>query len=154
MIDPSSSEEESDDDQGRHPRGASLPRRGQAGRAAPSSQVDSPRGVASQHGSPGGLSTSSSAAASVGHHKSGPAAQVAQPEHAAASAPGLDVANHANARNSLSPSTNAAQEATTYGKSAQRPNSPSPSVASEKTEAELQVRFFPLLFLFNNSVQT
>ncbi|XP_001604604.4 calcium-dependent secretion activator isoform X2 [Nasonia vitripennis] len=55
--------------------------------------------------------------------------------------PGLDVpgANHmaGSARNSLSPSMSAHQDAASYGKG-QRPTSPSPSVASEKTEQELQ----------------
>lgn len=103
-------------------------------------------------GSPGGLGSTGGGspgpgalAAGVGPHgrrgaKSGLSAS--SDLDGTGSQPGLDVpgSNHmaGSARSSLSPSMSAHQDAANYSKG-QRPTSPSPSVASEKTEQELQV---------------
>ncbi|XP_034942390.1 calcium-dependent secretion activator isoform X2 [Chelonus insularis] len=138
MIDPSSSEEESDEDQStQHPG---------AGGRGPAANSHGPRrhpgasgggvggGNLSSSGltaSPGGHSQASSGSPSLhsGRALSGQAHHTAQQDAGA----GLDVPNLSSARNSLSPSASASQDAANYNKSSQRPISPSPSVASEKT---------------------
>lgn len=151
MIDPSSSEEESEEDQSTHHGGGSG---GGAGRPGSGSSHGSRRHPGSIGSGPGsgsvgslasGLTASPGGTNHVGHsgtassHASGGRVVASQDSTGA----GLDVPN-LSARNSLSPSMSAAQDAASY---AQRPTSPSPSVASEKTEAELQVRMF-LTFFF------
>ncbi|XP_020296895.1 calcium-dependent secretion activator isoform X2 [Pseudomyrmex gracilis] len=142
MIDPSSSEEESEEDQSTHHGGGSG---GGAGRPGSGSSHGSRRHPGSIGSGPGsgsvgslasGLTASPGGTNHVGHsgtassHASGGRVVASQDSTGA----GLDVPN-LSARNSLSPSMSAAQDAASY---AQRPTSPSPSVASEKTEAELQ----------------
>ncbi|XP_011307053.1 calcium-dependent secretion activator [Fopius arisanus] len=153
MIDPSSSEEESDEDQSTH-------RGGGGGGRAPSGHVSRhhPGGGGSGPGSsvgsgPGGLTASPgghSQTSSIGspslhggslHGPHGRSISSSQGIHGSAGdagSAGLDVPNLSSARNSLSPSMAASQDAANYAKSAQRPTSPSPSIASEKTEAEIQ----------------
>ncbi|XP_066582682.1 calcium-dependent secretion activator isoform X2 [Prorops nasuta] len=150
MIDPSSSEEEGEEDQGRHHGGGGGGGGGSGGRAGSGSSHGSLRrptggigsGVASGSvsslasgltGSPGGPNHVGPTGP-VGAH--GPSARVAGPpvSHQDA-APGLDVPNLSSARNSLSPSMSAHQDAANYS---QRPSSPSPTIASEKTEVDLQ----------------
>ncbi|XP_044576566.1 calcium-dependent secretion activator isoform X2 [Cotesia glomerata] len=148
MIDPSSSDEESDEDQ--NVRGSAS-----EGRGASSGHVSRRRGntggggsgagpvgsnVSGFTASPGGHSQGSSGSPSLhggshGRQIGGAQGHPAQQETAGS---GLDVPNSASARNSLSPSMSATQDAANYAKSAQRPTSPSPSVASEKTEVDLQ----------------
>lgn len=157
MIDPSSSEEESEEDQTHH--GSSSG--GGGGRAGSGSSHGSRRHPGSIGSGPGSGSVASLASgltASPGGHPN----HVGPPGSSGAHGPGsrsssamghqdtagaaLDVPNLSSARNSLSPSMSASQDAASY---AQRPISPSPSVASEKTEAELQVRScYKLLFSF------
>ncbi|XP_063992218.1 calcium-dependent secretion activator isoform X2 [Diachasmimorpha longicaudata] len=152
MIDPSSSEEESDEDQSTH-------RGGGGGGRAPSGHVSRhhPGGGGSGPGAnvgsgPGGLTASPgghSQTSSIGspslhggslHGPHGRNISGSQGVHGSvgdAGPAGLDVPNLTSARNSLSPSMVATQDAANYAKSAQRPISPSPSLASEKTEAEI-----------------
>jgi len=142
MIDPSSSEEESEEDQSTHHGGG-----GGGGRAGSGSSHGSRRHPSSIGSGPGsgsvgslasGLTASPGGPNHVGPpstastHGSGSRTTVGPQDTAGA---GLDVPN-LSARNSLSPSMSAAQDAANY---AQRPTSPSPSIASEKTEAEIQV---------------
>ncbi|XP_015602343.1 calcium-dependent secretion activator isoform X2 [Cephus cinctus] len=153
MIDPSSSEEESEEDQSTHHHGGGGGGRGGShgsrqhpggGSGGPGSGAAGSVGLASSGltASPGGLNhVGSSSSLGVhggsvhGAHGKGGTAIATQQEAVAA---GLDVPNLSSARNSLSPSMSAAQDAVNYAKSAPRPTSPSPSVASEKTEADLQ----------------
>lgn len=161
MIDPSSSEEESDEDQSthhgggggtraagghgsrRHPSGGGVgPSAGAAGgtgaASAASGLTASPGGPSGQGGATG--SPSLHGGSVHGPHGRNLAAGQAHPGAPGESGgPGLDVPNLSSARNSLSPSMGATQDAANYAKSAQRPTSPSPSVASEKTEADIQV---------------
>jgi hypothetical protein len=177
MIDPSSSEEESDEDQGVHQgagsRGRGGPPHQQAaasgaghgsryhaagGPAGPVGGSTGMSGVGSAGagggpaggGSPGlgalptGAGTHGRATAKAGlstaESEVAAQAQVNQANQAGLDLPG----NHmTSARNSLSPSMSAHQEAVNYvSKTGQRPTSPSPSVASEKTEQEMQVITF------------
>ncbi|EFN77557.1 Calcium-dependent secretion activator [Harpegnathos saltator] len=146
MIDPSSSEEESEEDQSTHHGGGGG---GGGGRAGSGSSHGSRRHPGSVGSGPGSGSVGSLASgltaspggpnhvgppSSAGAHGSGGRVVSAAGQQDGGGA-GLDVPNLSSARNSLSPSTSAAQDAANY---AQRPTSPSPSVASEKTEAELQ----------------
>ncbi|XP_076676723.1 calcium-dependent secretion activator 1 isoform X2 [Andrena cerasifolii] len=154
MIDPSSSEAESDDDQSsQHVSGAGGGGGGGGGSAGGGGGVragsGSSYGSRRQIGAAGSLGGASSPApgrvsspvlgltASPGGSSHGPpgtpraGATAAQDVGSAAH----DSSNLATARNSLSPSMSAAQDAANY---AQRPTSPSPSVASEKTETDLQ----------------
>ncbi|XP_032677486.1 calcium-dependent secretion activator isoform X2 [Odontomachus brunneus] len=145
MIDPSSSEEESEEDQSTHHGGGG----GGGGRAGSGSSHGSRRHPGSVGSGPGSGSVGSLASGltaspggpnhvgppgSAGAHGSGGRAGSAAGQQDAGGA-GLEVPNLSSARNSLSPSMSATQDAANY---AQRPTSPSPSVASEKTEAELQ----------------
>ncbi|KAG7198307.1 hypothetical protein KM043_005710 [Ampulex compressa] len=148
MIDPSSSEEESEEDQSTHHGG------GGAGRAGSGSSHGSHRHPGGGGGGAGGGGASGPGSGSVSSLASGLTASPGGPNHVGppgsggpagragmagaqqdAASSGLEVPNLSSARNSLSPSMSAAQDAANY---AQRPTSPSPSVASEKTEAELQ----------------
>ena len=150
MIDPSSSEEESEEDQGLHHGGGGGGRGGSGSSHGSRHHVGS-RGMGPGSGPAGNVGsassglTSSPGGSSLGSHvgQAGapgrPGGQISSIQQEAVSA-GLDVPNLSSTRSSLSPSSNAAQDATNYAKSAQRPTSPSPSVASEKTEAELLVR--------------
>jgi len=153
MIDPSSSEEESEEDQSTHHGGGGGG--GGGGRAGSGSSHGSRRHPGSIGSGPGsgsvgslasGLTASPGGPNHVGPPSTasthGPGSRAAGPQETAGA--GLDVPN-LSARNSLSPSMSAAQDAANY---AQRPTSPSPSVASEKTEAELQVRECIVLFFF------
>ncbi|XP_029034250.1 calcium-dependent secretion activator isoform X1 [Osmia bicornis bicornis] len=143
MIDPSSSEAESEEDQspqhagggggggGSGGGGRSYSSRRQIGPAGNLGGASGPvsgsaNSVASGlTASPGGLSHGA-----VGTPRAGGAATAAAGQDA-----GFDASAVAAARNSLSPSMSAAQDAANY---AQRPTSPSPSVASEKTEVDIQ----------------
>lgn len=166
MIDPSSSEEESDEDQNthhggggsggrggghvssrRHPGGSSGIGPGTGGVASSSVNNNLAQGLTS---SPGGHSQTGSIGSPNLHHTGSLHGQhggrsghnVNQGHYGTqqeAGLSGLDVPNLSSARNSLSPSMSATQDATNYAKSSQRPTSPSPSVASEKTEIDLQV---------------
>lgn len=150
MIDPSSSEEESEEDQNVH-HGGGGGGGGSGGRAGSGSSHGSrrhPGSISSGPGSGSVCSLASGLTASPGgpNHvgppgtaspHTGRAGSAAGQQEVAGGGAGLDVPNLSSARNSLSPSMSAAQDAASY---AQRPTSPSPSVASEKTEAELQVR--------------
>ncbi|XP_017879299.1 calcium-dependent secretion activator isoform X2 [Ceratina calcarata] len=134
MIDPSSSEAESDEDQSpQHAAGGSGSVSGGKGGSGssygPRRQIG-PGG--NLGGASGSVSGSVSSLASPGGSSHGP---FGTPR--ATREPGLDAAHTGTsaARNSLSPSMSAAHDAANY---AQRPTSPSPSVASEKTEADLQ----------------
>ncbi|XP_033214599.1 calcium-dependent secretion activator isoform X3 [Belonocnema kinseyi] len=147
MIDPSSSEEESEEDQGLH-HGGGGGGRGGSGSSHGSRHHAGSRGMGPGSGlagsvgsassgltaSPGGSSLGGHVGSAGAHGRSGGQTSAIQQEAVAA---GLDVPNLSSARSSLSPSMSAAQDAANYAKSAQRPTSPSPSVASEKTEAEL-----------------
>lgn len=164
MIDPSSSEEDSDEDQHVHQsiggRGRGGPPQqlaanhgpGHGARYHPVSGVTGPPagvvggGPLGGGGGGGGIGSPGPGnfAGGVGSHgRVGAKAGLMATEHDAAMSnqSGLDVPGGGHsARNSLSPSMSAHQEAVNYvGKSNQRPTSPSPSVASEKTEQELQV---------------
>ena len=142
MIDPSSSEEESEEDQSTHHGGSA------GGRAGSSSSHGSRRhpgsiGNGPGSGSVGSLASSLTASPGGPNHVGAPSTASTHGSGSRATmgpqettGTGLDVPNLTSARNSLSPSMSAAQDASNY---AQRPTSPSPSVASEKTEAELQV---------------
>ncbi|XP_070150920.1 calcium-dependent secretion activator isoform X2 [Polyergus mexicanus] len=142
MIDPSSSEEESEEDQNTHHGGGGGGGRAGSGSSHGSRRHPSSIGSGPGSGSVGSLASGLTASpggpnhvgspSTAGAHGSGNRASVGPQDTAGA---GLDVPNLASARNSLSPSMSAAQDAANY---AQRPTSPSPSVASEKTEAELQ----------------
>lgn len=146
MIDPSSSEEESEEDQSTHH--GSGGGGGGGGRAGSGSSHGSRRhpgsiGSGPGSGSVGSLASGLTASPGGPNHVGPPSTAsthgpgtrvVAGPQDTAGA--GLDVPNLSSARNSLSPSMTATQDAANY---AQRPTSPSPSVASEKTEAELQV---------------
>lgn len=144
MIDPSSSEEESEEDQNTHHGGGGGGGRAGSGSSHGSRRHPSSIGSGPGSGSVGSLASGLTASpggpnhvgppSTAGVHGSGGRAIVGPQDTAG---PGLDVPNLSSARNSLSPSMSAAQDAINY---AQRPTSPSPSVASEKTEAELQVR--------------
>lgn len=157
MIDPSSSEEESEEDQSPHPGGGSGGRGsshgshrhpggrggggGSLGGSGGSGSVGSvASGLTASPGGPNHVGPPASSGHGVGHGRvvggSGGQHEASAGSGNTGSA-GLDVPDSRNARNSLSPSMSAAQDAANY---AQRPTSPSPSVASEKTEAELQVR--------------
>lgn len=146
MIDPSSSEEESEEDQStHHGSGGGGSGGGRAGSGSSHGSRRHPGSIGNGPGSGSVGSLASSLTASPGGpnhvgasstastHGSGSRATTGPQETAGA---GLDVPNLTSSRNSLSPSMSAAQDASNY---AQRPTSPSPSVASEKTEAELQV---------------
>ncbi|XP_076394472.1 calcium-dependent secretion activator 1 isoform X2 [Megachile rotundata] len=141
MIDPSSSEAESEEDQspqhgagggggggGGSGGGRSYGARRQMGPGGSLGGASGPvsgsaNSIASGlTASPGGLSHGT-----IGTPRAGGAA--------AAQDGGLDPSSLGAARNSLSPSMTAAQDAANY---AQRPTSPSPSVASEKTETDIQ----------------
>lgn len=154
MIDPSSSDEESDEDQnvrgsaseGRGASGGHVSRR--RGNTGGGGSGAGPAGsnVSGFTASPGGHSQGSTGSPSLhggshGRQIGGAQGHPAQQETAGS---GLDVPNSASARNSLSPSMSATQDAANYAKSAQRPTSPSPSVASEKTEVDLQVNIYLL----------
>ncbi|CAK9825694.1 Calcium-dependent secretion activator [Anthophora retusa] len=142
MIDPSSSEVESDEDQSpQHAGGAGGAGGGGGGggRAGSGNSYGSRRQIgpgAGLGGASGPVSGSASSLASPGGSSHGP---IGTPRAAGTGPPGqdagLDASGPAAARNSLSPSMSAAQDAASY---AQRPTSPSPSVASEKTEVDLQ----------------
>ncbi|XP_014468672.1 PREDICTED: calcium-dependent secretion activator isoform X3 [Dinoponera quadriceps] len=144
MIDPSSSEEESEEDQSTHHGSSSGG--GGGGRAGSGSSHNSRRHPGSASSAPGSGSVGSFASTVVaspggpnhvgppGSYGSGGRASSTTSQQDTASS--LDVpSSHSSARNSLSPSMSAAQDAANY---AQRPTSPSPSVASEKTEVDLQ----------------
>ncbi|XP_046425549.1 calcium-dependent secretion activator isoform X1 [Neodiprion virginianus] len=151
MIDPSSSEEETDEDQNHH-RGGDGSSHGSHGSHHHHSHPGGGGGggsvgpTGSSLGSVGGANHVGGHVSSLGTHggsvhgphgrgSMGSPALAAQQEAVAA---GLDVPNLSSARNSLSPSMGAAQDAINYARSSPRPTSPSPSIASEKTEAELQ----------------
>ncbi|XP_043283484.1 calcium-dependent secretion activator isoform X2 [Venturia canescens] len=159
MIDPSSSEEESDEDQSthhgggggakagghgarRHPGGGGGgPSAGAAGGTGSGMGLTaSPGGPSSQGGAMGSpnLHGPGAGGGGSGHSPHGRNIAAGQSQPPDNGSPGLDVPNSSSARTSLSPSMGATQDAANYGKSAQRPTSPSPSVASEKTEADLQ----------------
>lgn len=171
MIDPSSSEEESDEDQStnrggpgggrganagghgsrRHPGGG-----GGGSSAGAGSGSNATSATAGLTASPGGHSQGSVSSSSLHsgslHGPHGRALSGGQGHHAsqqeAVAGAGLDVPNLSSARNSLSPSMSATQDAANYAKSTQRPTSPSPSVASEKNEVDLQVKITSEFFLF------
>lgn len=167
MIDPSSSEEESED-QGIHRGGGGGGRGGNAsshgsrhhvsgGGPGPGPGIASNTSSASSglNASPGGPSHASPSVHAGAHGgatlgRSGGQMLATQQDAATV---GLDVPSISSARSSLSPSMSAAQDAVNYAKSAQRPTSPSPSVASEKTEAELQVRFVTYIHEVINMIQ-
>ncbi|XP_057323000.1 calcium-dependent secretion activator isoform X2 [Microplitis mediator] len=149
MIDPSSSDEEPDEDQNAQ-RGAASggratgsshgsrrhPSAGSGGSGAGAMSGGSAAGFTA---SPGGQSQGSGGSPSSHGGSHGRQAGVSQgPAAQEAAGSGLDVPNLSSARNSLSPSMSATQDAANYAKSVQRPTSPSPSVASEKTEVDLQ----------------
>lgn len=154
MIDPSSSEEEADEDQNHHREGSSHGSRGShhhhshPGGGGGGGSVGLTGGSV---GSAGGANHVAGHVSSLGTHggsvhgvhgRSGAVSAPALAAQQEAVAAGLDVPNLSSARNSLSPSMGAAQDAVNYARSSPRPTSPSPSVASEKTEAELQVSLF------------
>lgn len=181
MIDPSSSEEESDEDQSthhgggggakaaghgarRHPGGGGGgPSAGAAGGTTGMGLTASPGGPSSQGGAMGSpnLHGPGAGGGGSGHSPHGRNIAAGQSQPPDNGSPGLDVPNSSSARTSLSPSMGATQDAANYGKSAQRPTSPSPSVASEKTEADLQVIHFdafslnllPFSQFFNKSIR-
>ncbi|XP_076176183.1 calcium-dependent secretion activator 1 isoform X1 [Ptiloglossa arizonensis] len=139
MIDPSSSEESDEEKKDAKDVGA-----GGAGGGVRGSSYGSRR----QIGPGGGLGGASGpASGSVSSLTSGLTASPGGSSHGPIGTPraggvagqdagsGLDGSNLSAARNSLSPSMSAAQDAANYS---QRPNSPSPSVASEKTDADPQ----------------
>ncbi|KAJ8664953.1 hypothetical protein QAD02_006615 [Eretmocerus hayati] len=165
MIDPSSSEEDSDDE--RHPpksggmgRGRQPPARYASGQnQATSSPVGSGSmggpGIASvgaspAQGSPGpagftrGAASSaarfSSAAAPGLHHQGSVTDAHDSPQHQYQSGAGLDAGQQQHGKSSLSPSMSGHHHdgGGKHQGHHQRPTSPSPSVASEKTEQELQ----------------
>ncbi|XP_076760402.1 calcium-dependent secretion activator 1 isoform X3 [Xylocopa sonorina] len=151
MIDPSSSEAESDEDQSpAHVGGVGGSSGGVGGggggtggaRAGSGSSYGSRRQIGpggNLGGAIGPVSGSVSSLASPGGSSSHGPIGTPRAAAAAAAATGQDGSSDgsgfATARSSLSPSMSAAQDAASY---AQRPTSPSPSVASEKTETELQ----------------
>ncbi|XP_076236618.1 calcium-dependent secretion activator 1 isoform X2 [Calliopsis andreniformis] len=146
MIDPSSSEAESDEDQSPQHVGGGVGSGGVRGGSGSSYGSRRQMGAGGSLGGASGpasgsvSSLTSGLTASPGGSSHGPigtpraGATVAVTSQDAGSV-ALDASNLAAARNSLSPSMSAAQDAASY---AQRPTSPSPSVASEKTEADLQ----------------
>ncbi|XP_014212617.1 calcium-dependent secretion activator isoform X3 [Copidosoma floridanum] len=176
MIDPSSSEEDSEEDQHVHQavggrgRGGSSHHHGAAtggpgaghgaryhavggvtgpaggsigGGHAGAGGMGSPGGPGSMgQGSPGPAGLAAGVVGSHHHGRGGAKAGLmiaAEQDAALSGQSGLDVPGGHSARNSLSPSMSAHQDAANYaGKAGQRPISPSPSVASEKTEQELQ----------------
>ncbi|XP_016903855.1 calcium-dependent secretion activator isoform X3 [Apis cerana] len=139
MIDPSSSESESEEDQ-------SSQHVGSVGGGSGGGSGGARAGSGSSYGSrrqigPGGslatasgpVSGSVSSLASPGGSIHGP---IGTPRAGGGTGQDADASSSLSAaRNSLSPSMSAAQDAASY---AQRPTSPSPSVASEKTETDLQ----------------
>ncbi|XP_060818386.1 calcium-dependent secretion activator isoform X1 [Bombus pascuorum] len=141
MIDPSSSESESEEDQSSQHVGSVSGGGGGGGsggvRTGSGSSYGSRRQIgpgASLGGASGPVSGSVSSLASPGGSIHGP---VGTPRAGTATSQDgtLDASSYTTARSSLSPSMSTAQDAASY---AQRPTSPSPSVASEKTEADLQ----------------
>lgn len=139
MIDPSSSESESEEDQ-------SSQHVGSVGGGSGGGSGGARAGSGSSYGSrrqigPGGslatasgpVSGSVSSLASPGGSIHGP---IGTPRAGGGTGQDADASSSLSAaRNSLSPSMSAARDAASY---AQRPTSPSPSVASEKTETDLQ----------------
>lgn len=145
MIDPSSSESESEEDQSSQHVGSVSGGGGGGGsggvRTGSGSSYGSRRQIgpgASLGGASGPVSGSVSSLASPGGSIHGP---VGTPRAGTATSQDgtLDASSYTTARSSLSPSMSTAQDAASY---AQRPTSPSPSVASEKTEADLQVSIY------------
>ncbi|XP_043508226.1 calcium-dependent secretion activator isoform X3 [Frieseomelitta varia] len=141
MIDPSSSESESEEDQSsQHVAtvGSSGSGGGSSGaRVGSSSSYGSRRQIgpgSSLGGSSGPISGSMSSLASPGGSIYGSVGTL-RAGAATGQDSSLESSSFSTARNSLSPSMSAAQDAASY---AQRPTSPSPSVASEKAETELQ----------------
>ncbi|XP_053974389.1 calcium-dependent secretion activator isoform X2 [Hylaeus anthracinus] len=139
MIDPSSSEESDEEKKDAKDVGG-----GGAGGGARGGSGSS-YGTRRQIGPGGGLGGASGpASGSVSSLASGLTASPGGSSHGPIGTPragtaGQDGSGHDSnlsaARNSLSPSMSAAQDAANYS---QRPNSPSPSVASEKTDADPQ----------------
>ncbi|XP_076224576.1 calcium-dependent secretion activator 1 isoform X2 [Nomia melanderi] len=140
MIDPSSSEES--DEEKKEPKdvgvaggGGSGGVRGGSGSSYGSRRQIGPGGSLGGASGPasGSASSLASGTASPGGSSHGP---IGTPRGGAQDlASARDASSLAAGRNSLSPSMTAAQDAASYS---QRPTSPSPSVASEKTEANLQ----------------
>ncbi|XP_012259772.1 calcium-dependent secretion activator isoform X2 [Athalia rosae] len=151
MIDPSSSEEETEEDQNHHRGGEGSSHGSHSSHHHHAHPGGSGSGgsvglTGSSVGSVGGSNHVAGNASSLGTHGGsihgahgrGTASVPALAAQQEAVAAGLDVPNLTSARNSLSPSMGAAQDAANYARSSPRPTSPSPSIASEKTEAELQ----------------
>ncbi|XP_076548538.1 calcium-dependent secretion activator 1 isoform X3 [Osmia lignaria lignaria] len=141
MIDPSSSEAESEEDQSPQHAGGGGGGGGSGGggRSYGSRRQIGPAG--NLGGASGPVSGSANSVASGLTSSPGGLSHgtVSTPRAGAATTAGQDAGFDASAvaaaRNSLSPSMSAAQDAANY---AQRPTSPSPSVASEKTEVDIQ----------------
>ncbi|XP_043678091.1 calcium-dependent secretion activator isoform X2 [Vespula pensylvanica] len=141
MIDPSSSEEESEEDQSTHHGGGGGGRGGSGSSHGSHHHPAGGPGGGTVSGSVGSLASGITASPGGSNHV-GPAGGIGThgPARTAGtlsqdSGSALDVPSISSARNSLSPSMSAAQDAANYS---QRPTSPSPSVASEKTEVDLQ----------------
>lgn len=143
MIDPSSSEEESEEDQSTHHGGGGGGRGGSGSSHGSHHHPAGGPGSGTVSGSVGSLASGITASPGGSNHV-GPAGGIGT-QHGPARTAGtlsqdsgsaLDVPSITSARNSLSPSMTATQDAANYS---QRPTSPSPSVASEKTEVDLQV---------------
>ncbi|KAI4493140.1 hypothetical protein M0802_009557 [Mischocyttarus mexicanus] len=139
MIDPSSSEEESEEDQSTHHGGGGGGRGGSGSSHGSHHYPPGGSGGGTVSGSVGSLASGITASPGGSNHVGPPGGIGAQARTTGAlsqdSASALDVPSVSSARNSLSPSMSAAQDAANYS---QRPTSPSPSVASEKTEVDLQ----------------
>ncbi|KAL7290105.1 hypothetical protein TKK_0015827 [Trichogramma kaykai] len=147
MIDPSSSEEESDDDQGTRGRGG----RGRGGSAGPAGGIAGGAGAGGHRVGPGGSFSGPGAGGSPGGAfvpgtralglsagaKTGASASGGDYDDQAGA--GLDVPNRRHpGRSSLSPASSAHQDVSSYSSKRERPGSPSPSVADEpQTEQEL-----------------
>ncbi|CAB0036299.1 unnamed protein product [Trichogramma brassicae] len=165
MIDPSSSEEESDDDQGTRGRGG----RGRGGPAvaAPGPAAARYQPIGGGAGPAGGIA----GGAGAGGHRVGPGGSFSGPgaggspggafvpgtralglsagaktgasasggDYDDQAGAGLDVPNRRHpGRSSLSPASSAHQDVSSYSSKRERPGSPSPSVADEpQTEQEL-----------------
>ncbi|XP_058794999.1 calcium-dependent secretion activator [Phymastichus coffea] len=144
MIDPSSSEEESEEDQAVQPVAGARGRPVMGGGPAAQSRGRGLGPAAGAMGGPGGAPAGGGSALGGGSPSLGQAGLGAKSALHAGQADGVDAVQQgldvphsqhmASARNSLSPSMSAHQDAASYG---QRPTSPSPSLASEKTEQEI-----------------